>query len=389
MEYDVIVVGGGPAGLAFARSLAGSGLRLAVVERQPLDALADPAPDGREIALTHRSVDTLDALGAWAHLEPADVAPLRAARVLNGSSRFALTFGAAGTGEDRLGQLVSNHRIRRALFRTLEGQDGLTLLAGATVTEVHTDRQRATVGLSDGRSLTARLLVAADSRLSDVRDRLGIGAEINRLRQSMMVCRVAHEGDHGGVATEWFEYGHTMAMLPLNGRESSAVLTLPSAVLGEIARLDPAALGAELTRRYRGRLGEMRPVEEPHVYPLVMTYAHHFAATRAALIGDTAVGMHPVTAHGFNLGLQSQGTLARLVRAAAARGGDIAAPLLLRRYEMAHRLASRPLYTATKLLVSLYTDERPPVSIVRHAALRAAAHLPLVRSTVTRMLMQR
>lgn len=389
MEYDVIVVGGGPAGLAFARALSGSGLRLAVVERQPLDALADPAPDGREIALTHRSVATLDALGAWARLDPAEIAPLCAARVLNGSSRFALTFGDTTSGGDRLGHLVPNHAIRRALFQAVDGQDGLTLLAGVTVTEVRTDRHGATVGLSDGRSLTARLLVVADSRLSETRGRLGIGAEINRLGQSMMVCRVAHEGDHGGVATEWFDYGHTIAMLPLNGRMSSAVLTLPSAAMEPLARLDPAALGEEITRRYRGRLGTMHPVEAPHVYPLVMTYADRFATTRAALIGDTAVGMHPVTAHGFNFGLESQATLARLVREAAARGGDIASSLLLRRYEMTHRLATRPLYALTKLLVGLYTDERPPLSIVRHASLRAAAHLPLVRSTVTRMLMQR
>ncbi|MBP2232877.1 ubiquinone biosynthesis UbiH/UbiF/VisC/COQ6 family hydroxylase [Azospirillum agricola] len=388
MDYDVIVVGGGPTGLAFARSLAGSGLRLAVVERQALDALADPAPDGREIALTHRSVGILGDLGAWARLDPADIAPLREARVLNGSSRFALTFGGTGSGGDRLGQLVSNHRIRRALFQAAEGQNGLTLLAGQTVTDVRTDRDRAVVRLSDGRSLTARLLVASDSRLSEVRDRLGIGASINRLGQSMMVCRVAHDGEHGGVATEWFEHGHTIAMLPLNGRMSSAVLTLPSAAMRQIAGLDPEALGAEITRRYRGRLGAMRPVEEPRVYPLVTTYANHFAATRAALIGDTAVGMHPVTAHGFNFGLQGQATLARLVREAAAKGRDIAAPLLLRRYEMTHRLATRPLYTATALLVGLYTNDRPPMALARHAALRAAAHLPLVRSTVTRMLMQ-
>lgn len=387
-HHDVIIIGGGPAGLAFARSLAGCGLDIAIVERQPLEALADPAFDGREIALTHRSAGIMAALGAWDRIDPAEIAPLRKAVVLNGGSPFALSFGGEGEGQDRLGHLVPNHLIRRSLFHSVEGQEGLSLITGQAVTEVRTDRDQGLVRLADGRCLTGRLLVGADSRFSDVRGRLGIGAEINRLGRSMMVCRVEHEGDHGGVATEWFEHGHTMAMLPLNGRLSSAVLTLPTAAMDQLMRLSPAALGQDLTQRYRERLGVMRPVSAPYVYPLATTYSHNFVGTRAALIGDAAVGMHPVTAHGFNFGLQGQETLAGLIREAAEKGRDIAAPLLLRRYEMQHRLATRPLYTATNLIVGLYTDERLPQRLVRHAALRAAAGLPLIRQGVTRLLMQ-
>ncbi|SNT16784.1 MULTISPECIES: 5-demethoxyubiquinol-8 5-hydroxylase UbiM [unclassified Azospirillum] len=387
-HHDVIIIGGGPAGLAFARSLAGCGLDIAIVERQPLEALADPAFDGREIALTHRSAGIMAALGAWDRIDPAEIAPLRKAVVLNGGSPFALSFGGEAEGQDRLGHLVPNHLIRRSLFHSVAGQEGLSLITGQPVTEVRADRDQGLVRLADGRCLTGRLLVGADSRFSDVRGRLGIGAEINRLGRSMMVCRVDHEGDHGGVATEWFEHGHTMAMLPLNGRLSSAVLTLPTAAMDQLMRLSPAALGQDLTQRYRERLGGMRPVSAPYVYPLATTYSHNFVGTRAALIGDAAVGMHPVTAHGFNFGLQGQETLAGLIREAAEKGRDIAAPLLLRRYEMQHRLATRPLYTATNLIVGLYTDERLPQRLVRHAALRAAAGLPLIRQGVTRLLMQ-
>jgi ubiquinone biosynthesis UbiH/UbiF/VisC/COQ6 family hydroxylase len=387
-HHDVIIIGGGPAGLALARSLAGTGLDIVVVERQSLESLANPAFDGREIALTHRSAGIMQALGAWDRIDPAEIAPLRKAVVLNGSSPFALSFGGEAEGQDRLGHLVPNHLIRRSLYQCVESQEGLSLITGQAVTEVRTDRDQAMVRLADGRCLTARLLIGADSRFSEVRGRLGIGAEINRLGRSMMVCRVEHDGDHGGVATEWFEHGHTMAMLPLNGRVSSAVLTLATAAMDQLMRLSPASLGQELTRLYRERLGVMRPVSDAHVYPLATTYSAHFASTRAALIGDAAVGMHPVTAHGFNFGLQGQETLAGLIRNAAEKGRDIAAPLLLRRYEMQHRLATRPLYTATNLIVGLYTDERLPQRLVRHAALRAAAGLPLIRQGVTRLLMQ-
>lgn len=385
-SHDIIVVGAGPAGLSFARSLAGCNLRIAVIERQPLERIAEPAPDGREIALTQRSINTLRDLGAWDLIDPAEISPLRAAWVLNGSSPFALSFDRDGPGA--LGQLVPNHLIRKSLYAAAAAQPALDLITGVAVADVVTDRQGVKVTLADGRELLGSLLVVADSRLSEIRPKLGITAEINPLGKSMLVCRVEHPEDHKGIATEWFGNGQTIAMLPLNGRRSGAVLTLDAAEIEAIAALDCDALGAELTRRYAGRLGPMTVIEGPFVYPLTTTWAHHFAARRAALIGDTAVGMHPVTAHGFNFGLSGAMKLGGLIRRASAQGRDIAAPLLLRRYEAAHRVATRPLYEATRMIVGLYTDERGPARLARPVMLRAAARLPLVRQAVTGMLMR-
>lgn len=388
MDHDVIIVGGGPAGLSLAVALRASGLDIALVERAPAAALAAPAFDGREIALTQRSIRILDALGAWSLIPAGEVSPLRKARVLNGASPFALGFDPRARGTE-LGKLVSNHLIRAALFERAAAQPNLALLAGLGVTSAATDPRGAAIALSDGRRLRARLLVAADSRFSAVRDWLGIGAAIKRLGKSMLTCRVTHEAEHGQVATEWFDHGQTIALLPLGGRMSSMILTLGSGEIERIAALDEAALGAELTRRSAGRLGAMTPVGRPHAYPLAITWSRHFAADRAALIGDAAVGMHPVTAHGFNLGLLSQDRLARLVTAAAAQGGDIAAPSLLRRYEAGHRRASWPIYAATNAIVRLYTGETPPARLARHVGLRLAARLPLFRGAVGGMLMQR
>ncbi|WP_306286183.1 FAD-dependent monooxygenase [Sphingomonas sp. Ant20] len=258
MEHDLIVVGAGPAGLAFARALAGTGLSIALVERQSRAALADPACDGREIALTHRSINTLRALGAWDLITPEAVSTLRSASVLHGTSSFELPFGTEGLREDHLGKLVANHHIRRALFAATAGQAALTVFAGPGMAAISTARAGASVTLEDGRILRGRLLAAADSRFSDVRARLGIAARVNRPGRSMLLAEVEHDRDHNGVATEWFGHGQTIALLPLTGRRSSVILTLAEDMIARLAARSPAALSDELTRRSGERLGTMR-----------------------------------------------------------------------------------------------------------------------------------
>jgi 2-polyprenyl-6-methoxyphenol hydroxylase-like FAD-dependent oxidoreductase len=132
----------------------------------------------------------------------------------------------------------------------------------------------------------------------------------------------------------------------------------------------------------------MRLVGTRHAYPLVTTYAMRFVGTRFALVGDAAVGMHPVTAHGFNFGLAGAARLAKEVRAALARGRDIADPGGLLRYEQAHRIATAPLYAATNTIASLYTDDRAPARLLRGAVLRLGSALAPVRRMVTAQLME-
>ncbi len=387
MQCDVIIVGGGPAGLAFARALDDCGLETVLVERQSEEAIARPRYDGREIALTHGSAAILQRLGAWERFGREDVAPLRAARVRNGRSLFGLDFLPPEGGDGPLGFLVSNHRIRQALYETVKDQAQLRIVCGVGVEAVRAEAQGAHVVLSNGQMLRGRLLVAADSRFSGVRAQLGIAAEINRLGRSMLVCRVQHAKPHDAVATEWFGYRQTLALLPLLGNASSAVLTLPEDLIARLAALSDRALGEELTRRSEGLLGAMEVVGSRHVYPLATTWSRHFAATRAALIGDAAVGMHPVTAHGFNLGLGGAALLAGGIREAARQGRDPGRNAVLRAYERRQRAAAWPIYTATNLLVGLYTRESPMARTARHAVLRLGARLPFFQTGIRNMLM--
>src|ERR1700761_5372897 len=391
-DFDLLVIGAGPVGLALAQAAARRGLAVGLVERQPRSVLEAPPFDGREIALTHQSVDHLRALGAWDRLPVEDISPLREARVLNGPFEHALRFQPVQRAGENLGCFVPNHLIRRSLYESLGDCPGVTLLDRRTATDIATDDRGATLTFSDGSRLTSRLVVAADTRFSEMRRRMGITTTRRDFHKTMLVCRMAHEKPHDAVATEWFGYGRTIAILPLNGTPeaphvSSMILTQTAARIAGLTKLDDEAYGKVATRLYQGRLGAMRPVGPRLAYPLVGVYADRFVGRRFALVGEAAVGMHPVTAHGFNLGLAGAASLAGLVGQAAAAGGDIGAASLLATFEGGHRRATGPLYLATNMTVSLFTNDRFPARVMRDVVIRAGEYLAPVRHAISAHLM--
>lgn len=384
--YDLIVVGAGPVGLSFVRALEGCGLDIAIVEQLPRSMLADPPIDGRDIALTHRSEWILRDLEIWPHIPAEEVSFIRHAKVINGDSSYALHFDHRETGKDYLGPMVANNLIRRAAFAAFQEVAGVELIDGRSVVASGGNEEAAWASLDNGRCLQAPLLVAADSRFSETRRRFGIAARMRDFGRSCIVCRMDHDEGHGDTAFECFHYGRTLAILPLAGRRSSVVITLPTDDAAEVMAMDEEAFNRDVAVRFAQRLGPMRLVGERHIYPLVAVYADRFFGRRFALIGDAAVGMHPVTAHGFNLGLRGAAKLAGEIRAARAKGADIGAARGLRRYHLAHDRVARPIYLGTNMLVGLYTDDRRPARFARNALLHLGNLLRPARHAIMRQL---
>jgi len=290
IETDVIVIGAGPAGLCLARALDASGLRVVVLEREPDTTLRAPRFDGREIALTQRSVRLLRELDVWRRLPADECHPLCRASVFDTGAATPLKVGG---GHEPLGWLVPNHAIRAAAFEAMAESRNVELHAGVRVAAVETDSTSARVRLDDGRAFAAKLIVAADGRFSETRRALGIPTRMHDFGRAMLVCRVTHETPHDDTAWEWFDHGQTLARLPLGratppGHRSSVVVTLPGVRMRELQAMDDAAFAQEIARRFHGRLGVVSDPGERHVYPLVGAWATRFAGTRVALLGDAA-----------------------------------------------------------------------------------------------------
>jgi ubiquinone biosynthesis UbiH/UbiF/VisC/COQ6 family hydroxylase len=204
----------------------------------------------------------------------------------------------------------------------------------------------------------------------------------------MLVCNMKHESSHNNTAQECFQYDKTCAILPLAENTSSIVITVNASESERLLALDDMAFCAEAESMLNHRLGKMTLISQPIAYPLVGVMSDRFIGQNFALIGDAAVGMHPVTAHGFNLGLRSADTLAQLVIKAHKKGRNIASKRLLHEYEARHKLLSKPLYDATNAIVALYTNKKPWAKVVRKVGIRLGNKALPFKKLVTHRLTQ-
>ena len=228
--------------------------------------------------------------------------------------------------------------------------------------------------------IEARLVVAADGRNSLLRAQAGIPVTRLVYGQSAVVCAVAHEKPHQGVALEHFLPGGPFAQLPMSGNRryehvSAIVFTDRHDVVKRLALLDDARFTREVAKRLGDHLGEIPLVGKRWTYPLSAMHAARYIATRLALIGDAAHGMHPIAGQGLNLGLQDALALIDVLQDAPDPGERA----LLAAYQAARRPANMPMLAATDALDRLYLDEQPGVRLVRDLGLAAVDRMPRLK----------
>lgn len=387
MNYDIAIIGAGPSGLSFAISLRNSGLNIAVIEKLSSEQLANPAIDGRDIALTHLSRKLMQQQGSWQRVAAEQISPIETAEVIDGDSPYALSFQTPDDDSDALGFLISNHLIRKAIYEEFATLDNVTLLDECEVKQVHSDDDSATITLTNGEVVSAALAVAADTRFSSSRQQMGISADYHDFGRTAIVCEAEHELSHHHTAFECFHYGRTLAVLPMPGNTSSIVITVPSAQAQDVMAMDEDSFNQDIEDRLDHKLGKMKLIGQRYLYPLVGVHAKRFYTQRFALIGDAAVGMHPVTAHGFNLGLSGQDLLANEILTALSKNRAYWNTATLKRYQQQHMLTTRPLYHGTNTVVSLFTNDSFPATLLRKAALRLSNNLPPIKWAIQQKLM--
>lgn len=380
---DILVSGGGIAGLAAAAGLARAGLEVVVVDPKPASA----TDDLRSTAYLTPGRAFLEDLGLWSKVATG-ATPLEALRVVDTKGAppeisADRTFEAADLGLDAFGWNLPNGPVRLAMLEALEAAPNVDMRIGVGVADLTLRESAAIARLSDGHRIKARLVIGADGRDSPVRTLAGITATTTRYGQKAIAAVLSHDVPHEACSTEVYDQGGAFTLVPLpdaNGEHRSALVWMEDGAAAQrLAALDDAAFGHAATQRSVGVLGPLELRSKRQIWPIVTRTADHLTAERVALVAEAAHVLPPIGAQGLNTSL---GDIRALVDAASAEAPGT--PAMLARYARARQ---RDVHLRAKVIDAynrICRAGNPLIRGLRSTGLKAAYDVTPLRNTLMR-----
>jgi len=391
-SYDIVIAGGGMIGTSLALALAPLALRVAVVEPVLINATEQPSFDDRSTALSRSTQRMYEAMGLW----PAVVSASTPIKHIHVSDQGRFGFSHIDADEQRveaLGYVVINRVLGQVLQQSITDIGGLDWLSPSSIVKLaRTDAAQIVTIEQSGklRELSCRLLVAADGANSQVRSMLGISAEKVDYNQMAVVGNLLPQRPINNIAYERFTASGPLALLPIADGRAAFVWTLPPAEAERVLRLQDKAFTHRLRTEFGGRLGEFSKVGRRAAYPLVLSKANGLIAHRGVLVGNSAHGLHPVAAQGFNLGMRDVAALCDCLFDAqqADRPGrnefDPGSTIVLQKYADWRRSDQSKVLRFTDGLVRLFGSSRRPIAVLRNIGMLGFDLVPGVRRLFAR-----
>lgn len=378
--FDVLIVGGGLAGLSLACALRETRLKIALIEQRP--PKRSEGWDARVYAISPANVAFLEQIGVWKHLPAERLAPIDAMQV-RGDAGARLDFSAYRCGLPTLGWILESSLMACELWENVKRQGNVHLLCPAQPQHLESTREAMHLTLDDGRVLATRLLVGADGRDSYIREASGLSAIHTPYGEMGVVANFECRVPHRGIARQWFRRDGVLAWLPLAGARMSMVWSTPDEHAQELLALPEDDLCARVAAAGECALGALRLLTPAAAFPLRLVRVPHTVAHRVALIGDAAHGIHPLSGHGINLGYQDARVLASLL-SETPDWQDLGNPRLLRRYQRERREETMLLQTATHVLHQLFQHDFPGLRTLRNLGMNLVDDLPVLKNILVR-----
>ncbi|WP_199609116.1 FAD-dependent monooxygenase [Flocculibacter collagenilyticus] len=399
ISTDVIIVGGGCVGLTLAAALGEKQINCVVIDAQPLPNDLPKLPDTRVSAISAASEAIFKRLGVWPLIESQRLQPYQGMSVCEQDSFGAIEFSAQSIHQPRLGHIIENNVIRRALLTRLASLNSVTVMFEQQCNSINVGEREAMVALQNGSPIIGKLIVAADGANSFVRKQFDFPLTFWDYDHTAIVATVATELPHQSIARQIFLPTGPLAFLPLNDAEYEAqpeaqseshsaphlcsiVWSTSHEHAQALTAMEEREFNKALTAAFNNQLGLCNVISARTAIPLRMRYSQDWIKPRVALMGDAAHTIHPLAGLGMNLGLMDAAALAQTIISQLAASKDIGDVSALRSYERWRKAEAQTVIAAMEGLKRLFTGTNPLLKFVRSVGLSATDKLTPVKHQI-------
>lgn len=360
-DTDVLVVGGGPTGLALATSLLSRGVDAVVVDKLPAGANTS-----RAAVVNARSLELLEDLDVSRRLVKAGLAAPRFTMRQGSRILIPVDFSDLPTPYP-YSLMISQAETEQALEERLNELGG-NVIRPKTLVCLSQDATGVAATFDDGDTIRAGYVVGADGMHSTIRHQAGIGFTGGEFAESFALADVRLAGDAPADEVILFYGSEGLTVLaPLPGgihRIVAPAAQAPSVPTIEFVQhlLDSRGFGPGRTVVTELIWGSRFRIQH--------RVADTYRAGRLILAGDAAHVHSPAGGQGMNLGITDAVALAEALAARSETALDT--------YCATQRARARQVLKLTGRLTKVSTMPRP-LRPVRNSAMRLAAHVPAVQ----------
>ncbi len=381
IDTDIVIVGSGIIGSAFAHFVSTAGFKVVLIEQSDLSLLSNESYDGRASAIAYGTKIILETSGLWVNLEK-KAEPILGIRVREENSKHFLNFNYDEIGSDPIGYMIENRYLRSEFYRNLTVNNNLLLLDKTKVTSFETNKGNVKIITDNNEEIVSSLLIGSDGSNSKIRESIKVNSFIKNYNQKAIVVSVKHEKPHHGIAIELFRTPGPFAILPLQGNTSSLVWVESKVTSDYLLGLNKKEFDYELQKRFGNFLGNVESIDPRWSYQLKLIHAEKYVSHRVALLGDSAHTLHPLAGQNLNLSFRDASVLLDEILSAGRLGLDIGNIEVLNKYESRRRPDNFRIAVTTNGLNSLFSNELFPIRLSRNIGLSAVNKFPTLKKVI-------